>query len=248
MPRSEFPHVAGMAHRVYARDVFGDLGAASAFDTNVLRLVAPGVACRADRPLPGNPLESPAEEAAVGAPLPWRVIFPVARATNRPTKPREHPRSFSALDARTVDVILPAVALPADRPVLGALPCGSDSVALDAFNPLLVFSDAAELADGAFLDHREGDVIISDVCAAPSITSVKAKTGKPGSPATIKGTNFGTDSKKATVYVGTKKAKITGKIKSTQIKFTIPRMSKGTYDLYVVVNGKTSNKVWFTVK
>ncbi len=118
-----------------------------------------------------------------------------------------------------------------------------------AYYPMYCRS-ASRLGSGPGLIYNDVGfrLLITVTADGPIITSVKAKTGKPGSLATIKGTNFGTDSKKVTVYVGTKKAKITGKMKSTQIKFTIPRVKKGTYDLYVVVNGKSSNKVSFQVK
>jgi len=82
----------------------------------------------------------------------------------------------------------------------------------------------------------------------PTITSITSKTSKPGSMATIKGTGFGTDKKKVAVYVGTKKVKNLSRLKTTSIKFLIPRMKKGTYGVYVVVNGAKSNTIQFQIK
>ncbi len=72
-------------------------------------------------------------------------------------------------------------------------------------------------------------------------------SSKPGSLAMVFGTNLVGVRSKATVYVGTKKAKVR-QAKATSIKFTIPRLPKGAYNLYVVVDGKESNRVLFTIK
>ncbi len=82
----------------------------------------------------------------------------------------------------------------------------------------------------------------------PTITSISSRTSKPGSTATIRGTGFSTDKTKVAVYIGTKKVKILNRLKPTSIKFTIPRMKKGTYDVYVVVDGVKSNMLQFRVK
>lgn len=87
-------------------------------------------------------------------------------------------------------------------------------------------------------------------CAAtgPTISSIKSKTSKPGSAATIYGTGFSTTSKKNTVYFGTQKAKVS-KAKTTSLKVKIPKkVSKGTVGVYVVLDGVTSNTFPFDVK
>ncbi len=127
-------------------------------------------------------------------------------------------------------------------------PVGTDSYSYATAALTTTTSYWVSVTNGCGQADSQTATIMVTASGGPTITSVKAKTGKPGSLATIKGTNFGTNSKKVTVYVGTKKAKITGKMKSTQIKFKIPRVKKGIYDLYVVVNGKSSNKVSFQVK
>ncbi len=81
----------------------------------------------------------------------------------------------------------------------------------------------------------------------PTISSIKAKTSKVGSVATIYGTGFSTVVKKDAVYFGTKKARIS-KAKATSLKVTIPKVGKGMVAVKVVVNGKTSNSVQFQVK
>ncbi len=81
----------------------------------------------------------------------------------------------------------------------------------------------------------------------PTITTIKAKTAKAKSAATIYGTGFSTVVKKDAVYFGTKKARI-GKAKATSLKVTIPKVGKGMVSVKVVVNGKTSNMVQFQVK
>jgi len=86
------------------------------------------------------------------------------------------------------------------------------------------------------------------VALAPTISSIKSKTSKPGSTATIYGTGFSTDKKKDVVYFGTKKVKSISKAKATSLRLQIPRVKKGTVGVYVVVDGKTSNTVLFQVK
>lgn len=81
----------------------------------------------------------------------------------------------------------------------------------------------------------------------PTITSIKCKTCKPGSAATIYGTGFSTDKKKDVVYFGKKKVKSIARAKATSLRLTIPKV-KGTVDVYVVVSGDESNHVSFTVK
>jgi len=81
----------------------------------------------------------------------------------------------------------------------------------------------------------------------PTITKVTARTAKPGSVMTIKGTNFSSDKKKVVVWLGTKRCTVM-RTTLTQIRCTIPRLRKGTYDLWVVVDGKESAKQKFTVK
>lgn len=84
--------------------------------------------------------------------------------------------------------------------------------------------------------------------SVPVITSVKSKTAKPGSLATLYGSGFSTTLKNNTVYFGTKKAKIS-KAKSTSLKVIIPKKApKGNLGVYVVVSGKASNVVQFLVK
>jgi len=91
-------------------------------------------------------------------------------------------------------------------------------------------------------------LLCSGSSQGPTITSISSKTSKPGSMATIKGTGFSTDKKKVAVYVGTKKVKNLSRLKTTSIKFAIPRMKKGTYGVYVVVNGQKSNTIQFQIK
>ncbi|MBI2839992.1 MAG: IPT/TIG domain-containing protein [Acidobacteria bacterium] len=82
----------------------------------------------------------------------------------------------------------------------------------------------------------------------PTITSITAKTAKAGSIATIRGDGFGIDRKKIAVFFGTKAVKRILKLKDTLIRLKIPRGISGTVDVYVVVNGKTSNMVQFELK
>ncbi|MBI2837974.1 MAG: IPT/TIG domain-containing protein [Acidobacteria bacterium] len=83
--------------------------------------------------------------------------------------------------------------------------------------------------------------------SGPTITSIRCKTCKPGSAATIYGTGFSTDKKKDVVYFGKKKVKSIARAKPTSLRLTIPKV-KGTVDVYVLVNGEESNHVSFTVK
>lgn len=84
--------------------------------------------------------------------------------------------------------------------------------------------------------------------SGPTITSVKSKSAKPGSPATIRGSGFSTTAKENTVYFGSKKAKIKS-AKNTQLKVTIPAgLSRGSLGVRVVVNRVSSNTVGFTIK
>jgi len=90
-------------------------------------------------------------------------------------------------------------------------------------------------------------VICSGGTPGPTITSITSRTEKPGSTATIRGTGFSTDKKKDVVYFGTKKATIK-KAKATSISVYIPRVKKGTVNVYVVINGVKSNTFPFQVK
>lgn len=82
----------------------------------------------------------------------------------------------------------------------------------------------------------------------PIITSVKAKTGEPGSIARIKGRRFGTKAHKVRVHLGTKKAELVGECRKRRLKFEIPKMKRGIYELYVMVDGRSSNRVDFEVR
>ncbi len=92
-----------------------------------------------------------------------------------------------------------------------------------------------------------GDTWIWSHSNGPLITSVKSKSGKPGTVATIRGTGFSKTEKQNTVYFGSKKAQVS-KATLSNLKVTIPRVPKGTYAVYVVVNGQRSNTVQFQVK
>jgi len=83
--------------------------------------------------------------------------------------------------------------------------------------------------------------------SAVTITSITSRTSKPGSTATIRGTGFSTTKTKNVVYFGTKKATV-NRAKATSLTVTIPRVQKGTVDVYVVVNGEKSNTLKFQVK
>lgn len=84
--------------------------------------------------------------------------------------------------------------------------------------------------------------------SGPVITSMKSKTSKAGSAATIYGTGFSSDKKNDVVYFGTRKVKSITKAKATSLRLTIPKKVKGTVDVYVLVNGEKSNLFPFTVK
>ncbi len=90
--------------------------------------------------------------------------------------------------------------------------------------------------------------VTGSTISGPTITSIKSKTSKAGSSATIYGTGFSTDKKKDVVYFGTKKVKNISKVKTTSLKVTIPKVRKGTCAVTVLVNGVTSNAFTFTVK
>lgn len=83
---------------------------------------------------------------------------------------------------------------------------------------------------------------------APAITSIRSRTGKPGSNATIRGTGFSIDKKTNLVRFGERRAKSIKLATATMIKLKIPRKVKGTVEVYVVVNGEKSNGLPFTVK
>jgi len=86
-------------------------------------------------------------------------------------------------------------------------------------------------------------------CAGcPTITRISSKTSKPNSTVTIYGTNFSTDKKKDVVWFGSKKVKTIQRAKVTSLRMQIPRLPKGLVQVYVVVNGKASNKVGFQIK
>jgi len=96
---------------------------------------------------------------------------------------------------------------------------------------------------GGFIAKLQG----SGVASGPAITSITSRTSKAGSTATIKGTGFSTTKTKNIVYFGTKKAPV-NRAKATSITVTIPRVKKGTVDVYVEVNGVKSNIFKFQVK
>jgi len=82
----------------------------------------------------------------------------------------------------------------------------------------------------------------------PMITSITSRTSKPGSSATIRGAGFSTDKTKDVVYFGTKKVKTITRARPTSLVIVIPRVKKGTVDVYVTVNGQKSNTMPFQVK
>ncbi|MEW6366151.1 MAG: IPT/TIG domain-containing protein [Acidobacteriota bacterium] len=98
------------------------------------------------------------------------------------------------------------------------------------------------------VDSTAATTLLCSGASGPTITSIASKTGKPGTKATIKGTGFSTDKKKVRVYIGNRRVKKLSRLKTTSITFTIPKMKKGTYDVYVVVNGQKSNTIQFEIK
>ncbi len=82
----------------------------------------------------------------------------------------------------------------------------------------------------------------------PIITRIKSRTSKPGTLATIYGTQLTSDKKKVTAYFGTKKAKSIKRASATKITVTIPQGVKGVVPVHVFINGKDSNTVNFEVK
>ncbi|MEW6365807.1 MAG: kelch repeat-containing protein [Acidobacteriota bacterium] len=91
-------------------------------------------------------------------------------------------------------------------------------------------------------------ITVTVTSAGPTITRIKSKTSKPGSSATIYGAGFSATPSQNTVYFGKKKAAVK-KARATSLQVTIPsKAKKGSVGVYVVVNGKNSNTVQFTVK
>ncbi|MBI2837973.1 MAG: SBBP repeat-containing protein [Acidobacteria bacterium] len=80
------------------------------------------------------------------------------------------------------------------------------------------------------------------------ISSIKARSAKPGSQATIYGGGFSKNARLNLVYFNGYRARVSS-AKTTRLKVTIPtRLKKGIVDVYVVVDGITSNTVQFQVK
>ncbi len=82
----------------------------------------------------------------------------------------------------------------------------------------------------------------------PVITRINSKTSKVGSNATIYGVGFSTTKSKDIVYFGSKKVKRLNRVSTIKIKLTIPRVTKGILQVYVIVNGKESNRFNFQIK
>lgn len=92
------------------------------------------------------------------------------------------------------------------------------------------------------------DVLCGGTTEAPIITSIKSKTAKHGTPATIQGSGFSSEPGQNQVYFGTMKAKVS-KARTTSLKVTIPKKAPaGSVDVFVVVNGVSSNSVAFVIK
>ncbi len=135
--------------------------------------------------------------------------------------------------------------------VLSSIASTSVSTAVPAISTAAVMPTAvAGIATSASVTSSTATttVLCSSGPEGPVISSIKSKTGKPGSSATINVTGFSTDKKKDIVYFGTKKVKSINKAKATSLKVTIPKVKKGTVGVYVVVNGQTSNTIQFQVK
>jgi len=81
----------------------------------------------------------------------------------------------------------------------------------------------------------------------PTITSAKGRTNKPGSAVVIRGQHFSSNKNEVEVRLGPKKAVVKATSVS-RINLTIPKIRKGWYDLWVVINGVKSNTVRFQVK
>ncbi|MEW6368684.1 MAG: SUMF1/EgtB/PvdO family nonheme iron enzyme [Acidobacteriota bacterium] len=86
------------------------------------------------------------------------------------------------------------------------------------------------------------------VTVGPTISSIKSKTGKPGSTATIRIAGHSSDKSKLKVYFGRKKVKSIKKVTSRSIQVTIPRLRPGLVQVYVISEGLESNRVDFQVK
>ncbi|MEW6364206.1 MAG: BACON domain-containing carbohydrate-binding protein [Acidobacteriota bacterium] len=116
---------------------------------------------------------------------------------------------------------------------------------------MTVASNASSAARSAVVTIAEQESTITQdgrAGSGPAISSVTSRKAKPGTQARIKGSGFSSSSSQNTVYFGKKKATVK-RASTTQLTVTIPKgLKKGTLYVYVVVGGKSSNKVPFTVK
>lgn len=118
-------------------------------------------------------------------------------------------------------------------------------------------NDTAETRSGFIsIDSGAGESAVHQISQAagdeeptePVITEIVSETSRRGAKATIKGTGFDTKIKNVNIYFGTKKAKNISKVSETQITLRIPKLKKGIFEVKVIVEGQTSNTVFFQIR
>ncbi|MEW6367808.1 MAG: IPT/TIG domain-containing protein [Acidobacteriota bacterium] len=105
------------------------------------------------------------------------------------------------------------------------------------------------VSDGRLSDTDDVLVTVIPTGSAPFISTVKSRSGKPGSAAKVIGSGFGSDKRSVAVVFGGRSAKIK-KVSPACIWITIPRRLKShtTVDVYARVGGVSSNTVRFILK
>jgi IPT/TIG domain len=83
--------------------------------------------------------------------------------------------------------------------------------------------------------------------ASPTVTSVSTNHGPFGTEVVLQGNNFGTDSSRIKVTIGSEPVNVTT-VSQTGMRFTIPKMAAGKYQMVVEVNSKSINTSMFDVE
>jgi len=139
----------------------------------------------------------------------------------------------------------------------------SESVLIDSGKDTLTVGDYKKLTDdgyriAAVLYNDDFDSPYSKVkpyefkirvlLQPPIITSITPSSGKVGTVVQINGNNFGTSQSTGEVWFGSLKASNIASWNDTQLDVTVPQgLATGDVDVHIVVNGKNSNYVNFTV-
>ncbi|MEW6367922.1 MAG: zinc-dependent metalloprotease family protein [Acidobacteriota bacterium] len=106
------------------------------------------------------------------------------------------------------------------------------------------------VSDGSLTSSDDVSVnVAATPSGAPVISSITSRRGRPGSPATVRGSGFSYDASRIQVYVGGYHARVTSAT-PTSIGIRIPRSlrRRSTVPVYVVVDGTWSDPYFFTLR